>query len=90
MSAVQRYGLAMSDSPGSGTPDARDHGNVMTAAQVAEMLDLNPRTVLAMANDGRLSSYRLPGSRQYHFFYDEIVATLKANRVSPSDVDASS
>ncbi len=58
----------------------------MTTAQVAEMLDLNTRTVLAMANDGRLPAYRLPGSRHYHFFHEEIVATLRANRVEPSKV----
>lgn len=55
---------------------------ILNTAQVAELLDLNPRTVLNMAGDGRLPASRLPGSRKFHFLLEEIIATLKANRVS--------
>lgn len=52
---------------------------ILDTAQVAELLGLNVRTVMAMANDGRLPASRLPDSRKYHFFLEEIVATLRAN-----------
>lgn len=55
---------------------------ILNTAQVAELLDLNPRTVLNMAGDGRLPASRLPGSRKFHFLLEDIIATLKANRVS--------
>lgn len=55
---------------------------ILNTAQVAELLDLNPRTVLNMAGDGRLPASRLPGSRKFHFLLEEIITTLKANRVS--------
>lgn len=57
---------------------------LLNTSQVAELLDLNPRTVLNMAGDGRLPASRLPGSRKFHFLLEEIIDTLKANRVSPS------
>ena len=55
---------------------------ILTTAQVAELLDLNSRTVLNMAGDGRLPASRLPGSRKFHFVLDDIIETLKANRVT--------
>ena len=59
---------------------------ILTTAQVAELLDLNPRTVLTMANDGRLPASRLAGSRKFHFLLEDVISTLKANRVAPSEV----
>ncbi len=56
---------------------------ILNTAQVAELLDLNPRTVLNMAGDGRLPASRLPGSRKFHFLLEEVIATLKANRIIP-------
>lgn len=55
---------------------------ILNSAQVAELLDLNPRTVLNMAGDGRLPASRLPGSRKFHFLLEDVIATLKAHRVS--------
>lgn len=55
---------------------------ILNTAQVAELLDLNSRTVLNMAGDGRLPASRLPGSRKFHFVLDDIIETLKANRVT--------
>ena len=55
---------------------------ILNTAQVAELLDLNSRTVLNMAGDGRLPASRLPGSRKFHFVLDDIIETLKANRVA--------
>lgn len=56
---------------------------IVTTAQVAEILDLNPRTVMVMANDGRLPASRLPGSRSYRFFLADVVKTLADNVIIP-------
>jgi excisionase family DNA binding protein len=56
---------------------------ILTTAQVAELLDLNARTVLLMAADGRLPASRLPGSRKFHFFLEDVLDTLKQHRVTP-------
>lgn len=56
---------------------------IITTAQVAELLDINPRTVLMMASDGRLPASRLPGSRKFHFFLDDVLGTLRRNMVTP-------
>ncbi|MGH1504488.1 MAG: helix-turn-helix domain-containing protein [Acidimicrobiales bacterium] len=56
---------------------------ILTTAQVAELLDLNPRTVLTMANDGRLPASRLEGSRKFHFLLEDVISTLKSHRVTP-------
>ncbi|NNE97052.1 MAG: helix-turn-helix domain-containing protein [Acidimicrobiales bacterium] len=58
---------------------------ILTTAQVAEMLDLNVRTVLNMAGDGRLPASRLAGSRKFHYSRDQIIETLKANTVDPAE-----
>ena len=58
---------------------------LLNTAQVAELLDLNTRTVLAMANDGRLPASRLAESRKFHFLLEDIISTLKDQRVVPSD-----
>lgn len=55
---------------------------ILNTAQVADLLDLNPRTILNMAGDGRIPASRLPGSRKFHFLLEDIIDTLKANRVS--------
>lgn len=52
---------------------------ILDTAQVAELLGLNVRTVMGMANDGRLPASRLPGSRKYHFFLEDVIATLRSN-----------
>jgi hypothetical protein len=36
-----------------------------------------------MAGDGRLPASRLPGSRKFHFFLEDVLDTLKANQVLP-------
>ncbi len=57
---------------------------ILTTAQVAEMLDLNVRTVLNMAGDGRLPASRLAGSRKFHYVRDQIIETLIENTVDPA------
>lgn len=60
---------------------------IVTTAQVAEILGLNPRTVMLMAVDGRLPASRIPGSRSYRFFLADVVKMLADNAVAPGDVE---
>lgn len=53
---------------------------------VAEILGLNVRTVLIMAQDGRLPASRIPGSRSYRYFLADLVTMLEDNRVSGESV----
>lgn len=62
----------------------RHYPPILTTAQVAELLGLNVRTVMAMALDGRLEASRLPGSRKYHFFLENVLDTLAHHRVGPA------
>jgi excisionase family DNA binding protein len=64
-------------------PIRRQYPPILTSAQVAELLGLNVRTVMAMANDGRLEASRLPGSRKYHFFLENVLDALAQHRVGP-------
>jgi excisionase family DNA binding protein len=71
-------------------PIRRQYPPILTTAQVAELLGLNVRTVMAMANDGRLEASRLPGSRKYHFFLENVLDTLAKHRVGPEPKPATS
>ncbi len=63
----------------------RSYPPIVTTAQVAEILDLNPRTVMLMALDGRLPASRIPGSRSYRFFLADVVKMLADNTVVPGE-----
>jgi excisionase family DNA binding protein len=63
-----------------------EYGPVLTTAQVAKLLDLNPQTVQQMAKDGRLPAHRLPGARKYLFFLEDVLAFVRTHKVHPSDV----
>ena len=60
---------------------------LLTTAQVAELLHLGSRTVLSMAADGRLRASRIPGTRQYNFFRDDVIRVL-AEHLVPSTTAA--
>lgn len=49
---------------------------VLTTEEVAELLRLNRKTVLAMARDGRLPAHRLSGCRKVQYLTSEILATV--------------
>ncbi len=60
---------------------------IVSTAMVAEILGLNVRTVLLMAQDGRLAASRIPGSRSYRFFLADVVRMLDENRLVPGSVE---
>ena len=57
----------------------REYPPILDTAQVAELLGLNVRTVLNMAQDGRLTSSRIPGSRKFLFPLEDVISVLDAN-----------
>src|SRR5947199_7704733 len=64
-----------------------EYGPVLTTAQVAQLLDLNPQTVQQMAKDGRLPAHRLPGARKYLFFLEDVLGFVRQHKVHPGDVE---
>ena len=68
--------------------ETSEYGPVLTTAQVAKLLDLNPQTVQQMAKDGRLPAHRLPGARKYLFFLEDVLAFVRQHAVKPQDVEA--
>lgn len=67
----------------------RDYPPILDTAQVAELLGLNVRTVLNMAQDGRLPSSRIPGSRKFLFPLEDVITVLEENMTIPGRDGAS-
>ena len=57
----------------------RDYPPILDTAQVAELLGLNVRTILNMAQDGRLTASRIPGSRKFLFPLEDVISVLDNN-----------
>ena len=57
----------------------RDYPPILDTAQVAELLGLNVRTILNMAQDGRLTASRIPGSRKFLFPLEDVIRVLEDN-----------
>ena len=60
---------------------------VLSTEEVAELLRLNVKTVLAMARDGRLPAHRLPGARKVQYLASEVLATLAKAPAGDSNDD---
>jgi excisionase family DNA binding protein len=61
---------------------------VLTTAQVSQLLNIGPRTILGMAADGRLKASRIPGTRQYNYFRDDVIRVLAENIARPEEIEA--
>ena len=48
-------------------------GDILSASEVADMLDMDVQMVRSYARKGRLPAYRLPGGRKFKFFRDEVL-----------------
>lgn len=69
-----------------GTPSAgRPEDVLLTTAQVAQLLHLTPKRVLQMIQSGALKAHRLPGTRQYLFWRQDIYDLVEASVVRPED-----
>lgn len=64
-----------------------DYPPILDAAQVGELLSMNVQMVRKYAREGRLPAYRLPGSRTFRFFRDDLYAFIKAHPVPAGDQD---
>jgi len=67
--------------PLTGAPE--NYGPVLSTAQVAALLQLDPNTVLIMVRDGRLPAQRLPGTRKYLFILEDVLAHIRKHPVEP-------
>jgi excisionase family DNA binding protein len=65
---------------------ARPEDELLTTAQVAQLLHLSTRSVLNFIQDGVLPAHRLPGTRQFLIWRRDVVAVVEASRVNPADV----
>ena len=70
---------------GDATTAADRYGPIVTSAQVCELLQVTPQTVQRLAREGRLPAHRLPGSRKYLFFLDDVLDLVRQHRVQPRD-----
>jgi excisionase family DNA binding protein len=63
-----------------------DYPQVMTSADVAELLGHPIKQIQFMAREGRLPARRRPGTHQWRFPRDELIAWLRSDetRVEPA------
>jgi excisionase family DNA binding protein len=84
-SAAERRRKAADDGPPSlGRPE----DDILTTAQVAQLLHVTPKTVIKLVQDGTLTAHRLPRTRQFLFWRNDIVRLIEDSVVKPGDVNA--
>jgi excisionase family DNA binding protein len=66
----------------------RPEDDLLSTAQVAQMLHVSPQTVSRLVKSGSLPAHRIPGTRQLLFWRHQIAELVNANRVHPDDVEA--
>lgn len=54
-----------------------DYPDILTAALVAEMLDMNLDYVRKLSREETIPAHKLPGGRVFRYLKDEIVAWLR-------------
>lgn len=54
-----------------------DYPDILTAALVAEMLDMNLDYVRKLSREDVIPAHKMPGGRVFRYFKDEIVAWLR-------------
>ena len=62
--------------------------DVLTTAQVAQLLHVTPATVIKFVQDGTLTAHRLPGTRRFLFWRRDIIRLIEDSVVRPGDVDS--
>ena len=53
--------------------------DVMTTEQVAELLDIHPRTVMKFVKTKKLPASQLPGTREYRFLRKQVLEWAFSN-----------
>ena len=59
---------------------------ILKTEQVAEILCIKPGTVRKAAREGKLPAYRLPDTRTYFFFRDEVLEWQRSHSRGPSNL----
>jgi excisionase family DNA binding protein len=54
-----------------------DYPDILTAALVAEMLDMNLDYVRKLSREGTIPAHKMPGGRVFRYFKDEITGWLR-------------
>ena len=62
-----------------------DLGPILDAVEAGELLHMHPQSVRKLAKEGVIPGYRIPGSRKYKFFTNELMATLRGNPLTETD-----
>ena len=62
--------------------DMNSLGPIMDAGEVADMLGMDVQMIRKYAREGRLPAYRLPGTRTFKFFRNEILVRIRKFPVS--------
>ena len=64
----------------------RPEDDLLTTAQVAQMLHVSTQSVFKFVQDGILPAHRLPGTRRFLFWRRDVIAAINASVVNPSDL----
>ena len=62
--------------------------DLLTTAQVAQLLHVTPTTVIKFVQDGTLTAHRLPGTRRFLFWRRDIIRLIEDSVVRPGDVES--
>lgn len=54
-----------------------EYPDILTAALVAEILDMNLDYVRKLSREGTIPAHKMPGGRVFRYFKDEVVAWLR-------------
>lgn len=65
----------------------RTEDDILTTAQVAQLLHVTPQTVIRFVKDGLITAHRLPGTRRFLFWRQDVVELMEANVFDPSQMD---
>ena len=60
-----------------GSKSLDDYPDILTAALVAELLDMNLDYVRKLSREGTIPAHKMPGGRMFRYLKDEIVAWLR-------------
>lgn len=59
---------------------------MLSTAQVAQLLHVTPKVVIRYVQDGKVKAHRLPGTRQYLFWRQDIIDLIEGSVVSPAEI----
>lgn len=67
-----------------------DYPDILTAALVAEMLDMNLDYVRKLSREGKIPAHKMPAGRAFRYFKDEITEWLRALPATETTVNEQS